>query len=78
MEGGSFVRWLVEAYGWDVVWELRAGGDLETVIGEPLYQAEADWLAAIAAKDLRLKPCLLAVPGHPLFRGLCRRLEAEE
>jgi len=78
MEGGSFVRWLVEQYGWDVVWELRAGGDLETVTGTPLYQAEADWLASIAAQDLRPKPCLLAVPGNPVFRDVCRQLEAGE
>jgi len=77
MEGGSFVRWLVEVYGWDVVWELRAGGDFETVISVPLYQAEADWLAAVAAQDLRPKPCLLAVPGNPVFREICRQLEGE-
>jgi len=75
MAGGSFVRWLVEQYGWDVVWELRAGGELEAVTGTPLYQAEADWLESIAAQDLRPKPCLLAVPGHPVFRGLCQQLE---
>jgi hypothetical protein len=78
VEGGSFVRWLVGEHGWDVVWEVRGGGDLETVVGVPLYQAEADWLAAVAAQDLRPKPCLLAVPGQPAFRGICRRLENDQ
>ena len=79
MEGGSVVRWLVAEYGWDVVWELRAGGDPEAVVGAPLYQLEERWLAAIAAQDLQPKTCLLAVPGNPVFRGLCRRLdEADE
>lgn len=78
IEGGSFVRWLVEEYGWDAVWELRAGGELETVISTPLYQAEADWLKAIATQDLRPKPCLLAVPGHPVFRGMCRQLKNDQ
>jgi len=78
MEGGSFVRWLVEVRGWDVMWKLRAGGDPETVIGVPLYQAEEDWLAAVAAKDLRPKPCLLAVPGNPVFREVCRQLEGDD
>jgi hypothetical protein len=77
VEGGSFVRWLIERYGWDVVWEVRAGGDLEATTGVPLRQAEADWLADIAAQDLRPKPCLLAVPGHPVFRGVCQQLEGE-
>ncbi len=75
MEGGSFVRWLVEEHGWNTVWKLRAGGELETVVGVPLYQAEAGWLATIAAQGLCPKPCLLAVPGHPVFRGMCRQLE---
>jgi hypothetical protein len=77
VEGGSFVRWLVGTYGWDVVWEVRGGGDLEAATGVPLHQAEADWLAAIAAQDLSPKPCLLAVPGHPVFRGICQQLEGE-
>jgi hypothetical protein len=75
VEGGSFVRWLIERYGWDVVWEVRGGGDLEAATGVPLGQAEADWLVAVAAQDLRPKPCLLAIPGHPVFRGICQRLE---
>jgi hypothetical protein len=77
MEGGSFVRWLVDEYGWDAVWGLRDGGDPETIIGVPLHQAEENWLAAVAARDLRPRPCLLAVPGNPVFRGLCRQLEGE-
>jgi len=75
MEGGSFVRWLVETQGWDVVWQIRGGGALEGALGVPFSQAEANWLAAVAAKDLRPKPCLLAVPGGAVFRGLCERLE---
>ena len=78
MEGGSFARWLVGEYGWDAAWELRDGGDPEAVIGVPLYQAEEKWLAAIAAQDLRPKSCLLAVPGHAVFRGLCRQLENDQ
>jgi hypothetical protein len=78
MEGGSFARWLVDEHGWDAVWELREGGDPEAVIGVPLYQAEEKWLATIAAQDLRPKSCLLAVPGSPVFRGLCRRLENDQ
>lgn len=78
VEGGSFVRWLIEEYGWNMAWEVRGGGDLETAIGVPLGQAEADWLAAIAAQDLSPKPCLLAVPGHPVFRGICQRLEQND
>jgi len=74
MEGGSFVRWLVETRGWDTVWAIRGGGDPEQAIGVPLYQAEADWLAAVAARDLHPKPCLLAVPGGAAFRGLCERM----
>jgi hypothetical protein len=77
VQGGSFVRWLVGAYGWDVVWEVRGGGDLEAALGVPPYEAEADWLAAVAAQDLRPRPCLLAVPGHPVFRGICQQLEDE-
>jgi hypothetical protein len=75
MEGGSFVRCLADQRGWEVVWEIRDGGDLEAALGVPLYQAEADWLAAVAAKDLQPKPCLLAVPGSAVFRGLCQELE---
>jgi len=75
MEGGSFVRWLVDTYGWDVVWELRAGGDPEAAIGAPLDQVEEEWLTSVLARDLSPKPCLLAVPGNPVFRGICQRLE---
>ena len=78
MEGGSFVRWLIEQRGWDTVWAIRAGGDPQARLGMPLYQAEEEWLAAVAAKDLRPKPCLLAIPGSPVFRGLCQQLEAQE
>ena len=78
MEGGSFVRWLVDEYGWDAVWDLRDGGDPETAIGVPLYQAEEKWLATIAAQGLSPKSCLLAVPGSPVFRGLCRQLENDQ
>jgi hypothetical protein len=78
LESGSFARWLVNEYGWEAMWDLRAGGELETVIGTPPHEAEANWLAHIAAQDLHPKPCLLAVPGYAVFRGMCQRLDADE
>jgi hypothetical protein len=77
MEGGSFMRWVVETHGQDAAWALRAGGDVETILGAPLYQAEEAWLAAVAAKGLQPKPCLMVVPGHAVFRGICEQLEGE-
>lgn len=77
MEGGSFMRWVVETHGQDTAWALRAGGDVEIVLGVPLYQAEEAWLAAVAAKGLQPRPCLMAVPGHAVFRGICEQLEGE-
>jgi hypothetical protein len=78
VEGGSFARWVVERRGWGAAWELRAGGDLEGAIGASLYEVEEEWLTAIGSLDLNPKPCLLAVPGNPVFRGVCRQLEGEE
>jgi len=75
VEGGSFMRWLVEEHGWEAAWELHHGGEPEDVLGLPLHRAEADWLAAVAAQDLDPKPCLLAVPSHPAFRGVCQQLK---
>ena len=78
VEGGSFARWVVERHGWEAAWELRAGGDLESAVGVSFYEVEEEWLMAVGSQDLNPKPCLLAVPGNPVFRGVCRQLEGEE
>lgn len=78
LEGGSFVRWLIENHDIGAVWELRDGLSLENVVGMSLTEAEEAWLAAVVAQDLRPKPCLLAVPEYSVFREICRQLEGEQ
>jgi hypothetical protein len=69
---------VVERHGWEAAWELRAGGDPEGAIGASLYEVEEEWLTAVDSRDLNPKPCLLAVPGNAVFRGVCQQLEGEE
>jgi hypothetical protein len=45
---------------------------------QPLHRAEADWLTTIMSQDLRPKPCLLALPGHQMFRGVCQQLKGRQ
>jgi hypothetical protein len=78
VEGGSFVRWVVETRGWDAAWALRDDGDVQAALGIPLQQAEEEWLAAVASKDLQPKSCLLALPGGQVFRDVCQQLDKEE
>ncbi len=77
VEGGSFARWVVEARGWDAAWALRAGDDVEAATGIARHQAEEEWLATIASRDLQPKSCLLALPGNQVFRDVCQQLEGE-
>ena len=78
VEGGSFARWVVEAHGWDAAWALRDGDDVEAATGTPRRQAEEEWLATIAVKDLQPKSCLLALPGNQVFRDVCQQLENQQ
>ena len=40
---GSFVRWLMDTEGTDVVRRLYLSGDWEQALGRPLAEAEVDW-----------------------------------
>lgn len=77
LEAGSFVRWVVETYGWEVYWDLHRSGDPDSTLGQPLAGAEAAWLAGVAARRLSPKPCLLATPSNAMFRELCQELDRE-
>ena len=49
VEGGSFVRWVVETYGWDEWWELYRLDDLGAALGGATSDLEIAWLAAAQA-----------------------------
>ena len=73
LEGGSFVRWTAKTYGLEAAQALREGKSIEDATGLSMADAEQKWLAAVAAQELKPKPCELALP--PLFpRSLCREL----
>jgi hypothetical protein len=74
LEGGSFLRWVANAYGLDAVQDLRSGTDLEDAIGISLLEAERAWLAFVASQALRPQPCAQAVPESSLLRNFCGQL----
>jgi hypothetical protein len=49
IEGGSFVRWVIETYGWDEWWQLYQLNDLGAALGGSTPDLEAAWLAAARA-----------------------------
>jgi len=46
VEGGSFVRWVVETYGWDEWWELYQLNDLGAALRGSTSELETAWLTA--------------------------------
>jgi hypothetical protein len=78
LQGGSFVRWVADAYGLDAVHDLRAGVSLEDVTGLSLPDAERAWLEAVSAKALSPKSCAGALPTGSLLRGFCDRWDRSE
>lgn len=49
VEGGSFVRWVVETYGWDEWWELYQLNDLGAALRASTSELEIAWLTAARA-----------------------------
>jgi hypothetical protein len=77
LQGGSFMRWLANAYGAEAVYELRSGLGLEDITGLSLAEAEQAWLAAVAAEPLDPRPCAQAVPEGSVLRTLCQQLDGD-
>jgi hypothetical protein len=50
LEGGSFVRWVVETYGWDAWWELYQTDDPAAALDTTTAALEEAWLAATRAQ----------------------------
>jgi len=71
---GSFARWLIETYGQETFDELREGASLEYAIGLSLDDAEAAWLASVAAHGVASRPCRLASPPGSFLQYLCELL----
>jgi hypothetical protein len=69
--GGSFTRWMVELHGRETITELRAGLDLEHIIGLSITQAEVEWLSALKAKNVSTRSCNLAAPPSSILLYFC-------
>ncbi len=75
LEGGSFLRWVVEAQGLEAVGALRDGLPVEEAIGMSLAEAEGRWLATLAGIERRA--CEEAVPERSALRAYCGALVGE-
>jgi len=72
VQGGSFIRWVGEAYGPDTVQALLNGERLEGVTGLFFYEAEEDWLAALRAKDVAVVSCDLSGSDNHFAQVICQ------
>jgi hypothetical protein len=77
VEGGSFMRWIVDTYGLDAAQALRNGQRLEDVTGLYFDQAQADWLVVLDKAELSPKSCKLALSRTRFLWPFCDQLEGE-
>jgi hypothetical protein len=78
LEGGSWVHWVVETYGWAAWWEAYLTDDPPTALGATPQEIETNWLAAAAAAYPAPRECedaLGTVGAREAF--WCRRARGE-
>jgi hypothetical protein len=75
LQGGSFIRWIADAFGPDAVRDLRNGVSLEDVTGLSFAEAEQAWLTAVSAQSVHPRPCAQAVPPSSPLYGFCDQID---
>jgi hypothetical protein len=78
IEGGSFMRWIVETYGLEAGQALRDGQLLEDVTGLHFDQAEAAWLTGLAKKKPPVKSCKLALSRRSFLWQFCEQVDKKQ
>lgn len=78
LEGGSWVRWVVETYGWPAWWETYLTDDPTTALDATPAELETNWLAATVAQYPDPRECedALGTVG-PREAFWCRRARGE-
>ena len=78
IEGGSFVHWVVDTYGWPAWWEAYQTDDPATALGATGTELEDGWLAATRAQYPDPVPCEEALGAvGPREEFWCRRARGE-
>ena len=76
VEGGSFVRWIVEAKGWDIFWKYYDSSEPVPILGSSIEEIEKDWVQHIKNKNLSSVACReLLDQSKVRFKFWCDKLD---